>query len=69
MSCVESLTYAGSIMDLRDIDERDVDEIKLIENYKFKDSADISNNLQIAQFKEKVICVYFFNLIPSCFIY
>lgn len=54
MSCVESLTYAGSIIDLKDLD---VDEMKLIENYKFKDSADISNNLQIARSKEKVIYV------------
>lgn len=58
MSSVESLTYAGSIMDLKDLD---VDEIKLTENYKFKDPAHISNNLQIAQSKEKVIYVYFLN--------
>lgn len=63
MSNVESLTYVGSIMDLKDLD---VDEIKLIENYKFKDPADISNNLQIARSKEKVIYVYFLKTIP-CF--
>jgi len=52
MSCVDSITYAGSIADLKDLD---VDEIKLFKNYKFKDPLDNSNNLEIARFREKVM--------------
>lgn len=51
MSCVDSITYAGSMADLKDLN---LDEIRLFENYKFKDPADISNNLEIAKFKEQV---------------
>lgn len=57
MSCVDSITYTGSaVADLKDLD---VDEIKLFKNYKFKDPLDISNNLEIAKFKEKVMYLYF----------
>lgn len=55
MSCVDSITYAGSLADLKDLD---LDEVKLFENYVFKDPTDISNNLEIAKFKEQVV---FFN--------
>lgn len=57
MSCVESLSYAASTMDLKDLD---TDGIKLFENYKFKDPSDISNNLQISRSKEKVLYLYIF---------
>lgn len=56
MSCVDSISFAGSIADLKDLD---VDEIKLFKNYKFKDPLDTSNNLEIARFREKVLYFYF----------
>lgn len=52
MSSVESVTHVGSMEDLRDLDS---DEIKLVEHYKFKDPSDISNSLEIARSREKVV--------------
>lgn len=53
MSCVDSLTCAGSsIADLKDLD---IDQIKLFEHFKFKDPSDISNSLEITKYKEQVI--------------
>ncbi|XP_050437543.1 ATP-dependent RNA helicase TDRD9 [Adelges cooleyi] len=53
MSCVESITYVGGCLEeLRDLES---DELHLFENYKYKDSSDSSNTLQIAKFKEKII--------------
>lgn len=57
MSCVESITHAGSLEELRDLD---IDEIKLFEHYKFKDPSDISNNLEIAKYRNKVIYIYLY---------
>lgn len=52
MSCVDSISYVDSCMaDLKDLD---LDEIKLFENYKFKDPSHISNNLEISKFKDEV---------------
>lgn len=55
MSCIESVDHTGSLEELRDLD---VDEIKLFENYKFKDPTHISYNLEIAKYKNKVIYIY-----------
>jgi hypothetical protein len=55
MSCVESITYAGSIEDLQDLS---TDQIKLFEHYKFKDPSDISNSLAIYNHKKNVIYIY-----------
>lgn len=58
MSCVDSLTYTGSLM--ADLNDMDTDQIKLFEHFKFKDPSDISNSLDITKHKDKVIyfCVY-----------
>jgi len=52
MSSVDSITYANSMADLKDLD---MDEIKIFEHYKFKDPSNKSNDLEIAAFKNKVI--------------
>uniref|UniRef100_A0A2S2Q8K9 Putative ATP-dependent RNA helicase spindle-E n=1 Tax=Sipha flava TaxID=143950 RepID=A0A2S2Q8K9_9HEMI len=52
MSCVESITYAGSIEDLQDLS---TDQIKLFEHYKFKDPSDISNSLAIYNHKKNIV--------------
>lgn len=52
MSCIDSITYEGSIADLKDLN---IDEIKLFEHYKFKDPLDVSNNLEISRFKDEVM--------------
>lgn len=57
MSCVDSTTFEGSIADLKDLD---VDQIKLFENYKFKDPSDVSNNLGIAKFKYDVMYTFMY---------
>jgi len=54
MSSVDSITYTGSIADLQDLD---MDQIKMFEHYKFKDSSHSSNNLFISQMREKVIYI------------
>lgn len=51
MSCVDSVTHDGSIADLKDID---TDEIKIFDYYKFKDPSHVSNNLEIAKYRNKV---------------
>lgn len=56
MNCVESITFAGSIEDLQDLNS---DQIKLFEHYKFKDPSDISNNLAISKLKNNVIIILF----------
>lgn len=52
MSCIDSVTYDGSIFDLKDLN---IDEIKLFKHYKFKDPLDVSNNLEISRFKDEVM--------------
>lgn len=52
MSCIDSITYGGSILDLKDLS---VDQIKHFKNYKFKDPLDVSNNLEISRFKDEVM--------------
>ncbi|XP_026807070.1 probable ATP-dependent RNA helicase spindle-E [Rhopalosiphum maidis] len=52
MSSVDSITYANSVADLKDLD---IDEIKLFEHYKFKDPSNKSNDLEIAESKDKII--------------
>lgn len=52
MCCVDSISNVNSVADLKDLD---IDEIKLFENYKFKDPSNKSNDLEIAAFKDKVI--------------
>lgn len=55
MDAVDSITYSGSVTNLRDLD---LEEIKYFQNYKFKDPTDRSNNLEINKFKDKVIYLY-----------
>lgn len=57
MSCVDSTNYEGSVADLKDLD---VDQIKLFENYRFKDPSDVSNNLEIAKFKYDVMYTFMY---------
>ncbi|XP_050536688.1 ATP-dependent RNA helicase TDRD9 [Daktulosphaira vitifoliae] len=54
MSCVESISHIGGRLeeDLRDLES---DEIHLFENYNYKDPSDISNNLEIAKYREKIV--------------
>lgn len=52
MSSVDSITYANSVADLKDLD---IDEIKLFEHYKFKDPSNKSNDLEITDSKDKII--------------
>jgi len=52
MSSVDSISNVNSVADLKDLD---IDEIKLFENYKFKDPSNKSNDLEIAAYKDKVI--------------
>lgn len=52
MSSVDSITYATSLAELKDLD---IDEIKLFEHYRFKDPTHKSNDLEIAASKVKVI--------------
>lgn len=55
MSSVDSISDAGSIANFSDFDKAlSVDEIKLYDNYKFKDPLDTSNNLEIAKYKDQV---------------
>lgn len=61
MSSVDSITEVGSIADFSDFDKvLNVDEIKLYDNYKFKDPLAISNNLEIAKYKDQVINLHIF---------
>lgn len=57
MDAVDSITYAGSVSNLRDLD---VEEIKSFKNYQFKGPSDPTNKLEIHQFKKPVIyfCIY-----------
>ncbi|XP_025201691.1 probable ATP-dependent RNA helicase spindle-E [Melanaphis sacchari] len=52
MSSVDSITYANSVADLKDLD---IDEIKIFEHYKFKDPSNKSNDLEITDSKEKIV--------------
>lgn len=64
MSCVDSITYNGSISDLKDLN---IDEMKLFKHYKFKDPLDVSNNLEISRFKDEVMCtIYDTYLLLKC---
>jgi len=60
MSSVDSITYANSVDDLKDLD---MDKIKLFEHYKFKDPSRKSNGLEIADSKDKVNSYEFLRLI------
>ncbi|XP_050064006.1 probable ATP-dependent RNA helicase spindle-E [Aphis gossypii] len=51
-SSVDSITYANSVADLKDLD---MDKIKPFEHYKFKDPSNKSNDLEIADSKDKII--------------
>lgn len=62
MSCVDSTAYEGSIADLKDLN---VDQIKLCENYKYKDPYDTSNNLEIAKFRHDVMYTFISTLLTT----